>query len=190
MISKTTFNHKVVDVDKLQLNKIFSSLDKLSSDNEVHCFIRSLANPDAHEWFFEWNHSESSMNLFSRSKSGSQNQLTVKLSDYYDNNEIINNVMLRNMLQQANHEKANDSSHIEMLTCLTKNINAVYRGLTIFLTALGSWYNGYMHYSFGFKTSDSHGYQLLVGVHGEEKSVGLMKRRAEVLFYSSFSKLC
>ena len=191
VIPEMTLSHKVVDVDKLQLNKIFSSFDKLSFDKEVHCFIRSLANPDADEWFFEWNDSNNSMNLFSRSKGDSQDQLTFKLlSDYYDNNEIINNVMLRYMLQQANPGNTNDSSHTEMLTYLTNKVNAVYRGLTIFLTALGSYYNGYMHYSCGIKTSDSHAYQLLVGIHGEEKSVVLMQRRAEVLFYSSFSKLC
>ena len=92
------------------------------------------------------------------------------------------------MLLQVNYEKANDPSYNKMLTNLTHKINTFYRGITIYLTALGSWYDGYMYYPpNGFiKISDSHAYQLLVEIHGEEKSVVLMQRRAEVLFYSSF----
>ena len=108
-----------------------------------------------------------------------------QLSDYYDNNEFVNNIMLRHMLQLANHEQANDSSHSEMLTHLTYKVNAISRGLIIYLTALGSWDDGYMYYQPDIKISDSHAYQLLFGIHGEEKSVLLMKRRAEILSYNS-----
>ena len=104
---------------------------------------------------------------------------------FYDNNEFVNNIMLRHMLQLANHEQANDSSHSEMLTHLTYKVNAISRGLIIYLTALGSWDDGYMYYQPDIKISDSHAYQLLFGIHGEEKSVLLMERRAEILSYNS-----
>ena len=124
--------HEKLDVDKLQLNKMFSSFNKLSFDEEVHCFIRQPANPNANEWYFSYassvlpvyagdQNSVNSIELYTRSKGVSQDQMTDRLayttnvfnllSVYYENNEIINNIMLKNMLLQVNHEKANDPSY-------------------------------------------------------------------------------
>ena len=90
----------------------------------------------------------------------------------------MNNTMLMNMLQLANYEKANHPSYKKMLTDLTIEVNFIFRGLTIYLVALGSWFDGYMYYPPGgvIKISDSHAYQFLVASYGEEKSVGLMQR--------------
>ena len=74
-----TVIHKVFDVEKIQLNKIFSSLDELTFNQKVHCFIRSPANSNANEWFFSYTSGEKSTNsieFFSRSKGASQDQRT------------------------------------------------------------------------------------------------------------------
>ena len=58
----------------------------------------------------------------------------------------VNHVILRNMLQHVNHEKSSDSGYNKMLTKLTVRICAHYKQLTVYLTALGSWFEGYMYY--------------------------------------------
>ena len=57
----------------------------------------------------------------------------------FNNYEIINKVILRNMLQRANHEKTYDPCFKAMLTNLANGMNSLFRGLNLYLTAMGSW---------------------------------------------------
>ena len=42
------------EIDKTQMNKVFNGLDGMSHDQRLHCFIRSPANANGNEWFFEY----------------------------------------------------------------------------------------------------------------------------------------
>jgi len=195
--NKQTKIHRIFEVEKMYLNKFVSSFDELNLDinKKLHCSVRTLANPEASEWFFSYISNGETMECFSRSKNvtdvvshvvshdkmGNVSHATLNLEDQlnsadFNNYEIMNNIMLQNMLELVNYEKANDPRYKEMLANLTYEFNSIFRGLTIYLTALGSWFDGYMYYPPGgvIKISDSHAYQFLVASYGEEKSVGLM----------------
>lgn len=109
------------------------------------------------------------------------------LTVYYSNTDHINTVMLRDMLALANFEKSGTPGYFQMLGELSAKINTIYRGINIYLTALCSWFDGFMYYPpNGFiKISDSHASQLLVEIHGREKSVEKMKVRCKVLTFLS-----
>ena len=109
------------------------------------------------------------------------------LNVYYSNTDVLNTVILKDMLALANFEKSGIPSYFQMLCELSAKVNTIYRGINIYLTALCSWFDGYMYYPpNGFiKISDSHAFQLLVETHGREKSFEKMKVRAKVLTFLS-----
>ena len=61
--------HRILEVEKMYLNKFISSFDELSLDvnKKLHGSVKSLANPEASEWFFSYSNGET-IELFSRSK--------------------------------------------------------------------------------------------------------------------------
>ena len=65
-----------------------------------------------------------------------------------------------------------------------------YLGLSIIITTLGSWSNGFMHYPpLGLiKISDSHSFQLLVEMNGVKKTIELFEMRSKIVrFFSACS---
>ena len=79
---------------------------------------------------------------------------------------------------------------IDEILKLVKLITKRYLGLSIYITTLGSWSNGFMHYPpLGLiKVSDSHCFQLLVEVNGVKKAIELFKIRNNIVrFFSACS---
>lgn len=153
---------QLVDIKKAQFFKLNLCLDNLSRQDEMHYFIRSPKNPEATEWMMgvvkDENSTGSILEFFARSDGKSQEltnrrnwqDYTVNLFSfmlsYYANHYFVNNVILRNMLQHVNHEYCACAGYNEMLTNLSIKINAFYKGINVYLTALGSWFDGYMYY--------------------------------------------
>ena len=109
------------------------------------------------------------------------------LTIHYSNTDLLNNIMLKDMLTLANFEKVGTPSYVQMLGELSAKVNTIYRGIHVYLNGLGSWYDGFIYYPpNGFiKISDSHAFQLLVEIHGPEKSVEHMKVRSKVVTFLS-----
>ena len=79
---------------------------------------------------------------------------------------------------------------IDDILKLVSLITDRYLGLSIYITTLGSWADGFMHYPpFGLiKVSDSHAFQLLVQKNGIEPAIELFKIRSKIVrFFSACS---
>ena len=82
------------------------------------------------------------------------------------------------------------ASGINEIFKLANLITDRYLGLSIYITTLGSWSNGFTHYPpFGMiKISDSHSFQLLVEMNGIDGAIKLFKNRAKIVrFFSECS---
>ena len=83
--------------------------------------------------------------------------------------------------------------HASCINDILKLVNSItdrYTGLSIYITTLGSWSNGFMHYPpFGMiKISDSHAFQLLVEMNGTEDATKLYNSRSKIVrFFSACS---
>ena len=89
------------------------------------------------------------------------------------------------MILQSNPEFKEDLMNVEKTANGTKIDNLVdtlykkFLGVIVFITTLSSWNNGFLYFPpYGtFRISDSHAFQLLVELHGMEKSVKLFEAR-------------
>ena len=201
------FSH-FYEIEKTQMNKVFKGLDGLSQDRRLHCFIKSPANADSNEWFFAYASTDNTktLQLLARSgeiiesHTGDHKHLSLNtdvtsnttnvynlLKVHYINQDLLNTTMLKDMLALANFEKSSIPSYFQMLGELSAKVSTIYRGISIYLTALCSWFDGFMYYPpSGFiKISDSHAFQLLVEIYGREKSIEVMKVRSRVLTFLS-----
>ena len=82
------------------------------------------------------------------------------------------------------------AADIDEISRLANLIVNRYLGLSIYITTLGSWTEGFMHYPpFGLiKISDSHVFQLLVELNGIENAIKVFKTRSKIVrFYSGCS---
>ena len=145
----------LIEIDKSQLNNMYSSLSRLSYDEQVHCFIRNQPNPNGNEWAFSYTSKEipkKPIEFLSKSETVSMKLDYTKnifslLKVFYENHEIMNNTMLTKMLKQvSNFGMGNNDLNFDLLLRnLAIQINTSYRGLMMFLTGLGSWSNGFMY---------------------------------------------